>query len=154
MALLKLPRLPFGYQQNPDLFKRYWDEAMRNIETAVSGALLIPGIQELVDTKLSQAAADLLYEPLGGAGGNVAIAQVDFGLSGYYAETTVTASWASPNIVITPTLPTTPDHDPEDAVLEGLVAGLVAVDPGVSFTIGVHAPTGTWGRFDFSCIGA
>lgn len=91
----------------------------------------------------------------GGAGINIATAQVDFGTVGDYAEVVVAAPWvaAGMTILAQPALPTTADHDPEDAVIEGLVAAVVAIDPGTGFTLGVSAPHGAWGRFDFNCMG-
>lgn len=98
-----------------------------------------------------------LYTPAAG-GVNLADAQVDFGSTGFtdYAEVIVPAAWAGAgsNIVVSPGLPTTSDHDPEDALIEGLCAAIQSISPGVSFVLGVHAPCGTWGRYDFLCLGA
>lgn len=47
--MIKLPRLPLGYEKNPGLFPRYWDEAMTGIEKALNQVLLIPGIQDAID---------------------------------------------------------------------------------------------------------
>lgn len=47
--MIKLPRLPLGYEKNPGLFPRYWDEAMTNVEKAVNQVLLLPGIQAAID---------------------------------------------------------------------------------------------------------
>jgi hypothetical protein len=95
--------------------------------------------------------------PGGGGSSNAVDAQVDFGTSNRndYAEVTVSASWVSAgtNIVVSPTVPTTTDHDVEDALLEQLQASIQSIDPGVGFVLGVHAPNMTWGRFDFVCIG-
>ena len=93
----------------------------------------------------------------GGAGANAVDAQIDFGTSGNtaYVEVTVAATWAlsGTNILIRPGLPTTADHDPEDALIEGVACSVVGINPGVGFTIGVSASEGTWGRYDLVCIG-
>ena len=36
---IKLPRLPIGWQSTPELFERYWDRAMVQIETSINGIL-------------------------------------------------------------------------------------------------------------------
>lgn len=102
--------------------------------------------------------ASYLSSGAGGGGGTTVrkvAAQIDFGAGDGYAEVTVAATWASTALAysVTPALPTTSDHDPEDALLEGLTASVIAVTPGTSLTIGAHAPHGTWGRFDFNVLG-
>lgn len=56
-APLKLPRLPHGWQEQPQLFERYWDEAMRNIEASINGILAIPAIAAALATVTAAAAA-------------------------------------------------------------------------------------------------
>jgi hypothetical protein len=114
----------------------------------------VTGLQTALDGKLTQAVADTLYAPSGASGSSV-VAQVDFGANGDYAEASVAATWvvAASRIVVSPAIPTTSDHDPEDALIECLSAGVVAINPGVGFTVGASAPFGTWGRYDFNCIG-
>jgi|GEM_PF-4306370 len=82
-------------------------------------------------------------------------AQVNFGAASDFAEVTVAAAWASPvlSYVCAAALPTTTDHDAEDALLEELQASVIAIAPGVSITLGVHAPNGSWGRYDFIITG-
>lgn len=91
----------------------------------------------------------------GGGGGSSIVAQVNFGAAGDYAEATVAADWAlgSLRYLVTPAIPTTADHDPEDALIEGLTGAVVAVEDGVGLTIGVAAPFGSWGRYDFNVMG-
>ena len=36
---IKLPRLPVGWQSTPELFERYWDQAMGQIESSINGIL-------------------------------------------------------------------------------------------------------------------
>jgi hypothetical protein len=76
----------------------------------------------------------------GGGSGNAERVEVDFGAGSNYTEATVPA-------------PSTADHDPEDALLEGITAAVLSITNGVSFKIGVSAPDGTWGRYNIDCIG-
>ncbi len=46
MATLRLPRLPEGWSEQPQLFERYWDEAMSQIEKTLNAILALPEIQE------------------------------------------------------------------------------------------------------------
>lgn len=46
MLQIKLPRLNYQWQQNPQLLERYWDEAMNEIERTLNEILLIPSIQQ------------------------------------------------------------------------------------------------------------
>lgn len=57
----KLPRLPVNWQQQPQLFERYWDEAMTRLEDTLNAILEIPVIQaalEAVDAKADTALTD------------------------------------------------------------------------------------------------
>ena len=54
--MIKLPRLPLGYEKVPGLFPRYWDQAMSNIEKAVNEVLALPEIQAAIDA--ANASAD------------------------------------------------------------------------------------------------
>lgn len=98
----------------------------------------------------------LAYRFTGGTT-NAVDAQVDFGTTNRedFATVVVPATWvaAGSNIVVSPGIPTTTDHDVEDALLEGLTASVQSITAGVSFVLGVHAPNATWGRYDFVCIG-
>lgn len=54
MATFKLPRLPVGWDKQPQLFERYWDEAMTSLEKTLNEILQIPVIQAgLAGVKLS-----------------------------------------------------------------------------------------------------
>jgi len=48
---------------------------------------------------------------------------------------------------------TTADHDPEDAILEGVRFEINNVVAGVGFDIIGHAPEGTYGKYKIKCIG-
>jgi hypothetical protein len=51
---LKLPRLPVNWDKQPQLFERYWDEAMTKLEKTLNDILQIPIIQAgLTSVKLS-----------------------------------------------------------------------------------------------------
>lgn len=91
----------------------------------------------------------------GGGSGNAERVEVDFGAGSNYAEATVPAAWvaSSSRIICSPAAPSTTDHDPEDALLEGITASVISITDGVSFVIGVSAPSGTWGRYNIDCIG-
>lgn len=54
--MIKLPRLPLGYEKVPSLFPRYWDQAMSNIEKAVNEVLAIPEIQAAIEAANAAAA--------------------------------------------------------------------------------------------------
>lgn len=47
----------------------------------------------------------------------------------------------------------TADHDAEDAMAEGMVVSIGNVVPGVGFDVSVHAPGGTWGRYNVLVTG-
>lgn len=46
-----------------------------------------------------------------------------------------------------------PDHDDEDAVVEGITAHAVNIVPGVQFDVMVYAPLGSWGRYRIFILG-
>lgn len=89
----------------------------------------------------------------------VASGTVDFGfasgLEGDVATVTVPATWvtAGSKIVCVPAGGTTADHEPEDAVIEGIVANATNLVAGVSFDIEACAPQGTWGRYVINAVG-
>jgi hypothetical protein len=96
----------------------------------------------------------------GGGGANVVQAEVDFGFpSGLEGDTatvtSVPATWVTSTsiIVCTPQAVATPDHDPEDYAIEGLVAYAENIVDGVGFDIIAYAPQGTWGRYYISATG-
>jgi hypothetical protein len=44
--MIKLPRLPYGWKERPQLFERYWDLAMSQIEGNINQLLSLPAIQQ------------------------------------------------------------------------------------------------------------
>jgi len=82
--------------------------------------------------------------------------QVNFGTTegNGDASVSVAATWvtASSIIVVSPGAASA-DHDAEDALLEGLIASVTDLTAGVGFTLTVHAPSGTWGRYNFNAAG-
>ncbi len=85
-----------------------------------------------------------------------ATGQIDFGLTegNGDASVDVAATWvtASSVIVVSPGSASA-DHDAEDALIEELKVCVTALNAGVGFTITAHAPWGTWGRYNFNCVG-
>lgn len=57
MSSFRLPRLPLNWSKQPQLFERYWDEAMTNIEKTLGAILDIPGLQDAIDAANAAAAA-------------------------------------------------------------------------------------------------
>lgn len=57
MAPIKLPRLPLNWKDQPQLFERYWNEAMTNIEKSLNQLLALPEIQAAIDA--AQLTADV-----------------------------------------------------------------------------------------------
>ena len=56
MTVLKLPRLPAGWEKQPLLFSRYWDSVLTILETNLSNILSIPDIQVALDAATAAAA--------------------------------------------------------------------------------------------------
>lgn len=86
--------------------------------------------------------------------GNFLQVMVDFGFSagleGDIARTTVTGQpWVTSSSVIlcNPFAGTTPDHSPDDTIVEGLVAYAENLVPGVGFDVVAYAPQNSWGRY-------
>jgi hypothetical protein len=48
--MIKLPRLPIGWQDQPGLFERYWDESQTIIEQTFEAILTIPAIEDALAT--------------------------------------------------------------------------------------------------------
>lgn len=48
MAVFKLPRLPFNWREQPQLFERYWDEVMKKLEGVLTQILSLPGIEAAI----------------------------------------------------------------------------------------------------------
>lgn len=80
-------------------------------------------------------------------------ATVDFGFStgneGDTATVTVNTTWVTSSSQISCLAygGTTTDHDPDDPVVEGIVAYAQNIVVGVSFDIVAYAPQNTWGKY-------
>lgn len=92
--------------------------------------------------------------------GNFLQVEVDFGFSagneGDIARFTVTGqSWVTVSSVIlcNPFGGATPDHSPDDAIVEGLVAYAENIVAGVGFDVVAYAPQNTWGRYLINVTG-
>lgn len=53
----RLPRLPFNWKEQPQLFERYWDETLSNLEKTLNAILDIPLIEQAVADAQAAAAA-------------------------------------------------------------------------------------------------
>jgi hypothetical protein len=75
--------------------------------------------------------------------------EVDFGGPGEDSviEIYVDAPWAGTRAIAHPLSEATADHEPSDVAIEGLVARVYDLVPGVGFSVIVNAPNGTWGRY-------
>jgi hypothetical protein len=97
----------------------------------------------------------------GGSGSSLQAEQttVDFGnASGGESDlaiVAVAAAWVTNGSVILCNAAgvSTPDHDPEDAALEGITAVAANLNEGVGFDVVARAPQGSWGRFNINIIG-
>jgi hypothetical protein len=71
------------------------------------------------------------------------------------ASVSVSAPWVTDASVILCNAAgvATPDHDPEDAALEGITAIAANLNEGVGFDVIARAPQGSWGRFNINIIG-
>jgi hypothetical protein len=97
--------------------------------------------------------------PASGSGINIVQVTVDFGHVndglGDTATVTVPASWVtlSSQILCNVAALATPDHDPEDVILEDIDVAATNLVAGVSFDISAYASNGTWGRYLVNAIG-
>jgi hypothetical protein len=95
----------------------------------------------------------------GGGSGNFVQALVDFGFAtaqeGDTAMVTVSAAWVTGASTILCNLAgkSTVDHDPEDGIIEGIVAYALNIVPGVSFDIEAYAPQGSFGKYYINATG-
>lgn len=111
----------------------------------------VAGLQTALDNKLDASFAALIPKT-----GQVA---VDFGSASGgespLAFVSVSAPWVTDASVILCNAAgvATPDHDPEDAALEGITAVAANLNEGVGFDVIAHAPQGSWGRFKINIIG-
>lgn len=71
------------------------------------------------------------------------------------ATVNVDAEWVTNGSVILCTAAgvTTPDHDAEDAALEGITAVATNLNEGIGFDVIARAPQGSWGRFNINIMG-
>jgi len=82
---------------------------------------------------------------------------VDFGFptgnEGDTATFTVNTTWASTSrrIVCLAFGGTTADHDPDDAIVEGIVAFSQNIVEGISFDVVSYAPQNSWGKYLINC---
>lgn len=88
-----------------------------------------------------------------GDGVNHLQVEVDFGFAsageGDIARTTVAATWvtAASKIICGAFAAATPEHDPDDVVIEGIIAYASNLVPGVGFDVIAYAPQGAFGRY-------
>lgn len=97
--------------------------------------------------------------PPGGGSGGSCVVDVDFGaaISSTEATTTVTGqAWvtASSRILVTAGGEATADHDPEDALIEGVTAIATNLVAGVGFDVIAHSPDGSSGTYRLWAVGA
>jgi hypothetical protein len=84
---------------------------------------------------------------------------VDFGFSGGQegdiAKTTVAAPWVSNSsiFVCNPFAGSTPDHDPDDVIVEAINAYVENIIAGISFDVVAIAPFNSWGRYLINVVG-
>lgn len=82
---------------------------------------------------------------------------VDFGPGTGAEETLASVSVPAPAVSATPAVflsvqGVSPDHDPDDAAVEGVCAYVTSVTAGVGFDVAVTAPDGTWGEYLVNCF--
>ncbi len=98
--------------------------------------------------------------PPGGSGSaGSCVVDVDFGaaISSTEATTTVTGqAWvtASSRILVSASGESTADHDPEDALIEGVTAIATNLVAGVGFDVIAHSPDGSSGTYRLWAVGA
>jgi len=111
----------------------------------------VSGLQTALDGKLNTSALALIPKT-----GQV---EVDFGHAAGgesdLASVTVAAAWVTNGSVILCNAAgvATPDHDAEDAALEGITAIAANLNEGVGFDVIARAPLGSWGRFNINIMG-
>jgi hypothetical protein len=110
----------------------------------------------LVDGVLKELpTGDTLAGVSGGSSILTATAEVDFGSVGTsMMEVIVPAAWAGTATPFSVTIsPNLTDHDYEDVIVEQMKAIVGEVDVGIGFTVYVHAPEDTWGRYNVTIRG-
>lgn len=93
--------------------------------------------------------------------GNFLQALVDFGsdtgpiIRSTDATVAVAAPWVTPSSVILCTLAgaMTPQHGPDDGLLEGMTVQAESLVAGVGFTIHAYSPLGSWGKYAINAVG-
>lgn len=83
---INLPRLYYGWKDNPQILERYWDDAMRQIETLFEQILSLPTIQEEIETLRTdlETVSAISSEQLELLDGNLSAQQVDNSLRNSY----------------------------------------------------------------------
>ncbi len=104
---VKLPRLPVNWKEQPQLFERYWDEAMTQLEKTLNAILDIPLIEDAlsqVDAAVveaqaaaSAASASAAVAQESATGANAVAALTSSGVTGI----TITAADAGSSVTIT-----------------------------------------------------
>lgn len=111
----------------------------------------VSGLQTALDGKLNTSALALIPKT-----GQVEVdfAHADGGESDL-ASVTVAATWVTNSSVILCNAAgvATPDHDAEDAALEGITAIAANLNEGVGFDVIARASLGSWGRFNINIMG-
>jgi hypothetical protein len=108
-------------------------------------------------TRIGQEIKQVRLELAAAGGGRIGQATVDFGVDDNdLISVTIAAPWvgASSKIVCSPAYETTPEHDPEDAQLEGLTVTAGNIVPGASFDLIAFAPESTFGTYKINWQGA
>ena len=98
--MIKLPRLPYGWKDQPQLFERYWAEAMSQIEKNINDILNLPLIEAAVaaanDAAIAANAAASTAQSAAENAASVA-ALTNSGVS----DVTITATDAGSNATVT-----------------------------------------------------
>lgn len=99
--VIKLPRLPIDWDTQPQLFERYWDEAMTSIESSLNSILALPAIQAAIDAATTAAAS-----------ANTAAAAAQTSITASTKENALINSYITPSSVLsaTPTVITIASH--------------------------------------------
>jgi hypothetical protein len=112
------------------------------------------------ETLVSTSSTTAQWQPAPSGTGNFLQVEVDFGFSagneGDIARTTVTGqTWVTAGSIIlcNPFAGMTPDHSPDDTIVEGLVAYAENIVPGVGFDVVSYAPQNSWGRYLINVTG-
>lgn len=119
--------------------------------THIHGIADVSGLQTSLDGKLDNSVLALIPK--------TAQVTVDFGHAGGgesdITSVTVAAAWVTGSSVILCHAAgvATPDHDAEDAALEGISAVAANLNAGVGFDVIARAAGGGWGRYSINIMG-